>query len=150
TFSAIVLVVGGGGGLSKRRGESMWFAVCSPYDCPAAALCQLRLPTRLLRCQEPYRRYGGREETRTGRRIPSCSRAARGASSSQSIAEICVPSVLPSSCVFLHASNPDRPKFQKTYATANPICATNIIRYMCAHETWFASTARSSGRRSIR
>src|SRR4029079_6129345 len=36
------------------------------------------------------------------------------------------------------------------YATANPICATNIIRYMCAHETWLASTASSSGRRSIR
>ena len=36
------------------------------------------------------------------------------------------------------------------YASANPICATNIIRYMCAHDTWFSSTARSSGRRSIR
>jgi len=36
------------------------------------------------------------------------------------------------------------------YANANPIWATNIMRYMCAHETWFSSTARSSGRRSIR
>ncbi len=37
-----------------------------------------------------------------------------------------------------------------TYASAKPTWATNIIRYMCAHETWFASTASSSGRRSIR
>src|SRR5262249_21674159 len=36
------------------------------------------------------------------------------------------------------------------YARAKPICATNIMRYMCAHETWFASTASSSGRRNIR
>ena len=38
----------------------------------------------------------------------------------------------------------------KRYASANPICATNIMRYMCAHDTWFASTARSSGRLSMR
>ena len=41
----------------------------------------------------------------------------------------------------------NRVSFHSTYARANPICATNIIRYMCAHETWFSSTARSSGRR---
>jgi hypothetical protein len=36
------------------------------------------------------------------------------------------------------------------YASANPIWATNIILYMCAHDTWFSSTASSSGRLSIR
>ena len=36
------------------------------------------------------------------------------------------------------------------YASAKPICATNIMRYMWAHDTWFSSTARSSGRRSMR
>ena len=41
------------------------------------------------------------------------------------------------------------PRYSR-YASAKPICATNIMRYMCAQETWFSSTARSSGRRSIR
>ena len=41
-------------------------------------------------------------------------------------------------------------RYYNKYASANPICATNIMRYMCAHDTWFSSTARSSGRRSIR
>src|SRR6478672_7658018 len=42
------------------------------------------------------------------------------------------------------------PSAQKRYAMAKPIWATNIIRYMWAQDTWFASTASSSGRRSIR
>ena len=42
------------------------------------------------------------------------------------------------------------PESYSRYASAKPICATNIMRYMCAHDTWFSSTANSSGRRSMR
>ncbi len=36
------------------------------------------------------------------------------------------------------------------YASANPICATNIITYMWVQEGWFSVRARSSGRRTMR
>ena len=42
------------------------------------------------------------------------------------------------------------PQGYSRYASAKPIWATNIILYMCAHDTWFSSTASSSGRLSIK
>ena len=60
-------------------------------------------------------------------------------------------SVSRSQCGFRLQAEEKRPAaLQSRYANANPSCARNIIRYMCAHDVWFSSVARSSGRRSMR
>ena len=76
-----------------------------------------------------------------------CAARLRDGRQTQGAKEVLSSSVF-ARCVQYHT--PNSVKIHKRYASANPICATNIIRYMCAQDTWFSSTASSSGRRSMR
>src|SRR4051812_13760558 len=108
----MVRAVGGAGGLSKRRGFAISFAVYSPIM-HRLGVAVNEAGSRRLACdvifQLPISNFQGVQRTDSAfLGIGSCRLK-----------------------VWRSMSGVN----QKRYATAKPIWATNIMRYMCAHDT---------------